>query len=312
MTIKTIRTYILRRNYLKFLFFGNYFYALCALALCLESLFTLNIPFFDGHYLAIMFLGVIVFYTNAYRSLKDAKTDSVFQNPFYVQRTLWYIKNDRLVRAQQFLWAAVILFAALYYYIPIIRHQVIAPLDYAIISGALLLAFSYIGYGRFNIRRYGVLKPLVISLLWTMTITVLPVMSSQWLIGSKPAYSPLFMLLCLYNTLYILQLCILFDIKDYAVDARSGLRTFVVSLGLKKTIRFVLIPLYILSILLVCIMAWYGQYTIGQTVLSLLPLLGLWYVVRLLRRPQPLLFYLFIVDGLMLLKGLVGILVTFL
>lgn len=311
MTIQNIRNYILQRNYLKFLFFGNYFYAICALALCLESLFVLHIPAFDVHYLAIMFLGVIVFYTNAYRSLKYAGIGSVFQNPFYVQRTLWYIKNDRLVRIQQFAWAGLIIFAALYYYIPILVNKLITGTDYVFIGAAALLAGSYIGYGKFNIRRYGLVKPVIISLLWTMVITVLPVMSSQWLSGNGVVYKePAFILLCIYNTLYILQLCIIFDIKDYTVDARSGLQTFVVRLGLKKTIRYVLLPLYILTLIVVCSIAAYEHYSLLQMLISLLPLLALWYVFRLLAKRQPLLFYLFIVDGLMLLKGLAGIWVS--
>lgn len=310
MTIAKIRAFILRHNLLKFLFFGNYFYALCAVVLSLESLSILGLTVVDLHYLLILFMGVIVFYTHAYRSLDKTDEASVFQNPFYVQRTLWYIRNGRLVRVQQFLLGAVIMIAAVYYYWPILSAGVITVQEYISLGLVMLLAMAYVGLGSFNIRRYGLLKPLVIALLWSALVSWFPVLTSLWAKRQHQQVQPAFVWLFLYNTIYILLLCILFDIKDYAVDARSRLRTFVVWLGLRHTIQYVIMPLYILTLLCWYILAGTLDYNIYQLALGYVPLAALGWVIYTLRSPQPLLFYLFIVDGLMLLKALVGIVIS--
>lgn len=310
MTIAKIRAFILKRNLLKFLFFGNYFYALCAVMLSLDTLFTLGLTAVDVHYLLILFMGVVVFYTHAYRSLDKTDEASVFQNPFYLQRTLWYIRNGRLVRIQQFLLAAIILIAALYYYWPILRSGRITGTEYISLGLVMLLALSYVGLGSFNIRRYGLLKPLVIAILWSALVSWFPVLTSLWVNRQHQPGQASFILLFLYNTIYILQLCILFDIKDYAVDARSSLRTFVVWLGLKRTIQYIILPLYALTLVCWYILSTSLGYNSVQLTIGYIPLAGLGWVIYTLRSPQPLLFYLFIVDGLMLLKGLIGILIS--
>ena len=310
MTIAKIRAFILRHNLLKFLFFGNYFYALCAVIMSAESLIVLGFATADLHYLLILFMGVIVFYTHAYRALDKTDEASVFQNPFYLQRTLWYIRNHRLVRVQQFLLAAIIFAAVIYYYWPIFCSGVIAIPEYLFMVLIALLALAYVGYGSWNIRRFGLLKPMVIALLWMALVTLLPVMTSHWKERLPDhAYSTIIKL-CLYNTIYILQLCILFDIKDYAVDARSQLRTYVVWLGLKRTMRYVIVPLYILSVVLWYLLASDLHYTPIQILIGYIPIAALAWVIYALRTPQPLLFYLFIVDGLMLLKGITGIILV--
>jgi len=310
MTIAKIRAFILRHNLLKFLFFGNYFYALCAVVLSLESLCILGLTAVDFHYLLMLFLGVIVFYTHAYRSLDKTDEASVFQNPFYLQRTLWYIRNGRLVRVQQFLLATIIIMATIYYYWPMLSAGIITGAEYVSLGLVMLLALAYVGLGSFNIRRYGLLKPLVIAVLWSALVSWFPVLTSLWVQRQHQQVQASFVLLFLYNTIYILQLCILFDIKDYAVDARSRLRTFIVWLGLKRSIQYVIIPLYLVALLCWFVLATTLGYNAAQLLLGYIPLAALGWVIYKLRSPQPLLFYLFIVDGLMLLKALIGILIS--
>lgn len=309
MTIAKIRTFILRYNLLKFLFFGNYFYALCAVVLSIDTLLTLELYTADGHYILILFLGVIVFYTHAYRTLDKVDEGSVYLNAFYQQRTLWYIRNNRLVRVQQFLFAAVVIIASLYYYLPIFGSGIITDAEYMVICAIAILAGAYVGYGSYNIRRYGLFKPFIIAMLWTGMVTLLPVFTAQWKVGQHFVSKSSLIILCLYNTIYIAQLCVLFDIKDYAVDARRHLRTFIVCLGLKRTLRYVMVPMYIVSLLLWALFAEGMGYNLTQGLLGFVPLLALAAVVYMVRKPRPLLFYLFIVDGLMLLKGIIGVII---
>jgi 4-hydroxybenzoate polyprenyltransferase len=99
----------------------------------------------------------------------------------------------------------------------------------------------------------------------------------------------------------------MFDIKDYADDANRDLKTFVVRVGLRKTIFMILLPLIIIGLIAFSIFAFELSFSIPRYLVNLIPFLLLFAVAYSMHRRRPILFYLIIIDGLMLVKGICGI-----
>src|SRR5690349_2111714 len=106
--------------------------------------------------------------------------------------------------------------------------------------------------------------------------------------------------------MFVSVLCIMFDVKDYAADYLTRVKTFVVRIGLRKTVFYILLPLCTTGLIS---FVWYAsahQFPVGKIVLNLLPFLALIMVSISFRHRRSLMYYLVVVDGLMLVKALCG------
>ena len=101
---------------------------------------------------------------------------------------------------------------------------------------------------------------------------------------------------------------IMFDIKDYPTDANKDLRTFVVRYGLRFTIFFILIPLLLIGLVSLVIFAHYRHFTLLQLTFNMLPFVATIFVAYSMRKRHKILYYLMVIDGLILFKSLCGIL----
>lgn len=106
--------------------------------------------------------------------------------------------------------------------------------------------------------------------------------------------------------MFITVLCIMFDIKDYATDANQQLKTFVVTYGLRRTIFYIIIPLTILGLSAFLTYALTHHFSVGRIGLNFIPFLLILTVAFSLQKRRSIFFYLIIIDGLMLVKGLCG------
>ncbi|HEY0177532.1 MAG TPA: hypothetical protein VGC08_14210, partial [Pedobacter sp.] len=146
---------------LRFIFFGNYFVGLLAVALTVESTLQLRVPFNSLGYYILLFLVPIIYYTYAYMG---ASNDSGTQNP----RTAWYAAHDRLVRRSQILLSAVCIGTFIYMLNRDYQAILHLPIRYWIIVGVVVaVAFLYYGlvpvfFFNLNLRNTGWLKPFVI------------------------------------------------------------------------------------------------------------------------------------------------------
>lgn len=107
--------------------------------------------------------------------------------------------------------------------------------------------------------------------------------------------------------MYISVLAIMFDIKDYADDANKDLKTFVVRVGLRKTIFRILLPLTVLGLVSFSVFAHQASFTIPRFLINVIPFLLLLAVAYSMHRRKSIFYYLVVIDGLMLVKSLCGI-----
>ena len=160
--------------------------------------------------------------------------------------------------------------------------------------------------GRYNIRKIGWLKPFVIGFTWAGLVTVYPVLFYT-VIHEQP-YEPgwLVALLFIKNFMFVTVLCIMFDIKDYAADYVSRVRTFVVKIGLRKTIFYILVPLSVIGLGSFVYYAITSHFHPVKILLNTIPFILLLIAACSLRRRRSILYYLIIIDGLMLVKAVCG------
>ncbi|HVF96548.1 MAG TPA: hypothetical protein VM871_04475 [Flavisolibacter sp.] len=285
-------------------FFGNYFYGLCMAALSVEASLQQRYPLNPLHYYAAVFLATVFFYTAAY--ITEGPGNAA--NP----RSMWYAKNYRLVKSSQAIFAAIL--AAYGLWIVLQRYASLAQLAFTTwlaillfpLSGLLYYGLSGKGIGNYNLRRIGWLKPFTIGFTWAGLVTVYPVLFYH--LQKDLPYNPTLVgaFLFLKNFMFITVLCIMFDIKDYAVDHNLQIKTFVVTNGLRRTIFAILLPLCFLGLGSFIYYALTLHFHPVKILLNIIPFALLIAVAYSMYRRRSILYYLIIIDGLMLAKAVCG------
>lgn len=100
---------------------------------------------------------------------------------------------------------------------------------------------------------------------------------------------------------------IMFDMKDYAIDSNNQLKTFVVRIGLKKTIFFVLIPLLVTGIISLLVFANIEHFPASRIIFNLVPFVLTALVAYSMNSRKKIFYYLIVIDGLIMVKAICGI-----
>jgi hypothetical protein len=292
------------KNSVKFFFFGNYFYGTCSVALSIEASLQQQFPLNGLWWYALIFSGVVLFYTYAYLTESSPTTPNI--------RLQWYAHYKRFIIGSQIFFTAVAVACVISFAIK--NPEAIS--ESTALERVLFLAFPSVAawyYGinskrfkKYNLRKIGWLKPFVIGFVWAGTVTVYPVLFYNLEHNMHYTLTLVGSLLTLKNFMFISVLCIMFDIKDYSMDYNQQIKTFVVKMGLRKTIFYIIIPL--------CITGLGSFITYGITrgfspmkiTLNVLPFLMLVAVAYSLQSKKSILYYLIIIDGLMLAKAICG------
>lgn len=295
---RLIRTFI--RVFIRHLFYNHLFYGLCAVALILETSVQLHLQVTDPYFYLTAFGSTVLFYQyprwsskqgpNAFHGVLTALTllgvFTLILRYFEALKTVplsWWI-----------IFSAVPLLGALYYRGPLWKN-------------------------RFALRSVGWLKPLVIGLVWTGLVFVYPILFSGiqsleqrtteahflGVIGSDQYVFAT--LLFLKSVLFITLLAILFDAKDMMTDSIHGVQTFMVRMGLRQTLFYLVLPLSLLGLLIFLSYNVLQDMSAWRMLMVSLPFILLIPAIFSLRRERPLWYYLVVIDGLMLVKALCGI-----
>ncbi len=292
-------------RFVKFIFYGNYFYGICTVALCIEASLQHLLPLNSWMFYALVFVATVAYYTKAY--MTDISVETINK------RTQWYNQHRKTVKLSQ---GICILTGALLlsYLVWIHRAELIriTPVEWILTGLFPAVAVLYYGVnsrllGNYNLRDKGWLKPFVIGFTWAGFVTVYPVF--YYYFENAVAYTPdsLTVFLFLKNFIFISILCIMFDIKDYASDYHHHIKTFVVQAGLRRTIFYIIIPLTLFGLLTFIVFVVYERFHLSRILLNTVPFLLLLLVGYSMRLRRSTLYYLVVVDGLMLVKAVFGI-----
>jgi 4-hydroxybenzoate polyprenyltransferase len=287
------------------IFYGNYFYGICAVAIMLETDVQLKIPFDGIPIYALTFAATVLFYNYPYARISRSPSN----NP----RTQWYVRHHAAVVISQFILTTallLLLISSLVQHGKEIERQTPA-------AWFLFLIFPIIGtlyYGsnlltkKYNLRQIGPLKPFVIGFVWAGVANVYPILYDHLLHPGPYTLTLQATLLFLKTLMFVAMLAILFDIKDYEADSKHQLNTLVVKLGLRKTIFYVVFPLTLLGLLTFLSYALTHQFNLLKILLMMVPFFLLLAAARSLRKRRTLMYYLVVIDGLFIVKAFFGIL----
>jgi 4-hydroxybenzoate polyprenyltransferase len=294
---------MMRSGIIEFIFFANYFVGLLGVALSVETVFQLDLPLASPVYYILLFSTTVMYYTYAYSGATVTVTPS---NP----RTEWYrLHHSFIHRSQTILFTIWLACAAFLFYqhheailrLPLYYWFLIVPIPFAGLLYYGLLPST------FNLRNTGWFKAFVIGFVWAGCVNFLPVTMAKIEYGISVAQPDFMLWLFIKNWMFCTVNAIMFDIKDYEDDANKQLKTFVVRFGLRNTIFFILIPLLFIGIVSLLIFTYYKNFSALVIGVNLLPFLSLLYVAYSLQRPKKILYYLIVIDGLLLVKAVCGI-----
>ena len=294
------------KKILRFIFFGNYFVGLLAVALSLEATIQQRLPFNSVNYYLLLFLAPTIYYTYAYNK---AVTKPSGNNP----RNQWYYNNKSFItKSQAVLFTVCMLLAARLIYLNysnFLRLPVLYWLAIAIIvlAGALYYGLLPKSFIRFNLRNTGWLKAFIIGFVWACCANVLPLIMLKIETGVSYHDSVFWTWLFVKNWMFCTVNAIIFDIKDYPTDANKHLQTVVVRLGLRRTIFYILFPLLIagsISFIIFALYKGFGPYTM---IMNAIPFILTLLAAYSMRKRQNILYYLVIIDGIVLVKAICGI-----
>lgn len=284
----------------KFLFFGNYFYGLCVVALSIEASLQQQIKLPPIVYFLFIFCATVVYYTKAYIATTiDTKAN---------ERSLWYVQNKKnIFTSQVLLTVLTAVFGLLLLPNILTGIKNLSIKDIFILLSFPLVGLLYYGFGsKLNLRHTHWLKPFVIGFVWAGIVTLFPLFYMQLSTQQPFNIGLVSCFLFIKNLMFVAVLCIMFDIKDYATDYNQSLKTFVVSFGLRKTIFYILIPLTAIGFTSFITMAFARHFSILRIAINTMPFAMLLIVAYSLHQRKNIFYYLAVIDGLMLLKAICG------
>src|SRR5690242_5641022 len=153
------------KQFIKFIFFGNYFIGLLAIALSVESNVQLRLPLSSALYYILLFCITVFYYTYAYIGPLYSKTSA---NP----RTEWYRKNHFfIIWSQRFLFIVFATLSIVFFYKHFNAIKQLNALYCLIIFITLLSGLFYYGllprsFYKINLRNTGWLKAFIIGFVW--------------------------------------------------------------------------------------------------------------------------------------------------
>jgi 4-hydroxybenzoate polyprenyltransferase len=287
-------------------FYGHLFYGVCAVAQVIETSVQLALPV-DVWLTVGVFIGTVSFYDIPYGRRAADESDP---------RGEWHRRHRRLVNQlrQGALFALVALSSWM-----VIRHR--ADIQrMTVFEWMVLLAFPCAGalYYRWPatrrrpvaLRESGWLKPFAIGFVWAGVAVAYPILFARVEYGHVTPLSFFPCLLFVKTLMFVAVLAMVFDIKDHDADRRAGLSTVVTLVGPERTISHVSLPLTVLGIVTALSYATMHHLTPTRVLLVLAPFGLLVAGIVSLRKPRTILYYLTIIDGLMLAKASLDIVAT--
>ena len=277
-------------------------------ALCLCSLAQLGYRQIPVLFVVLAAAATVYYYNHSYLLESNDSAPN--------QRNIWVREHAGQIKKIQWLLLAFIIGGGCYQLYTLVPGiQLLEPYDILycclIGLGAFLYYFDTKKYPWLNLRSYGILKPLVIGSIWAGVGVYAPFL---YLKLSDQAYKGMahMPILFISNALYISIIAVLFDIKDFESDANKQMKTLVVRMGLTKTINWIVLPMSALILMATLRYSFLHGFTGYQILLNTIPLILLISVSYQMYQRKSILYYLAIIDGLIVVKAACGIIATLL
>lgn len=210
-TYLQIRSFI-SSPFVKTLVYANVFIAVCALSQVFLTyhLFPIPVSFENNTYLVFILLSVYLQYNVQRGYMINAEN-------VHSERSQWLLKHKKLLMYSIGLSLIMVLFLC----------NNLSWISISIMIGAEILSTLYY-LQPFNLRKHGYIKPVLISSVWVISCSLVPLIENQLL----TLHSVWFLV---SQFIFLSVLCLLFDIKDVEHDYMAGVNTYANKFGLKTT-----------------------------------------------------------------------------
>jgi 4-hydroxybenzoate polyprenyltransferase len=283
-------------------FYGNYFVGCCVVALAAETATVLalkNIPIF---FYIFLFCSSAFFYINSYKLSSISNNFSLQSNWLLANhKQLWHQKNTLLILA--------ILLAVLLLPNIVKSLYLLTTNNYLLLSSIVLLAFLYNSFSKISLRKKGYVKPFIIGLVWSGVASFLPLYYYCLQNNEFVVFSNKLLLLFVQNFALVSALAIVFDCKDITNDSAKKIDTFAIKLGIKNSIKYIVLPLLIVCLLCSFAINITTNNVVAKIIVSIITLLAIVVAIFSVIKPKSIIYYLFVIDGLIILKAITGILI---
>ncbi|HLS71431.1 MAG TPA: UbiA family prenyltransferase [Chitinophagaceae bacterium] len=268
----------------KFILYSSIFAATCVVGLTMatERLLLENYPPIFHPLHIFVFANTLIVYNIHYYSKKIPTNIS--------DRAAWSQKNKRTHLVVLIIALLISLFSLFY-----------LSMKIAIICAFLgLISFAYslplLPYGKKRkLKEYGILKIVLLSLVWTMVSVYLPI------IYYEIAFSD-YQLEFYMRFVFMFPLCAAFDIRDMHIDEKYNIKTLPNSLGIENTYK--LIHVFIVLWVLLSLWQFLRIGALDRLIINLFFTVLMKIAIDYTRKKTSDIFYLFIIDGLMLFYSL--------
>ncbi|WP_454804058.1 UbiA family prenyltransferase [Mucilaginibacter phyllosphaerae] len=224
-----------------FLLFSNIFMSLCAVA---QALVTFHLIGSKPVYtvIGLLFTSTLIIYNFSILLSKPRHPD---RSPY--KRVRWFFAHYRLMVS--ITMVSTLSLIPLFFLLS--TESRILLIFLSVLSFCYSLPLFSLGEQKFGLRNIPGLKTFLISLVWTMSCVLLPVLEAQDLHLADVSVRDITLLVA-KRFLFIFALAIPFDIRDLFSDRQAGLKTIPVAWGEKNAYLFcqILLAGYILLLFL--------------------------------------------------------------
>lgn len=212
---------------LDFILFSNVFMALCAVA---QALITFQLIGSKPVYtvLGLLFTATLAEYN---LSILISKPDQPQESPY--RRVRWFFSHHRLMVT----FTIVSVLSLVPLFLLLSMESRILLIFLGILSISYSVPLFTIGDHKFGLRHVPGLKPFLITLVWTLSCVLLPVLEAQDMHLTDLSMRDTTILIA-KRFLFVAALTIPFDIRDLFHDKQTGLKTIPVAWGEKNAYLF--------------------------------------------------------------------------
>ena len=273
-----------------FLLFSNVFMALCAVAQGLVTFYLIGAkPVFTVNWLLFTStLGIYNFSILLTKPTEPEKSE--------YKRVRWFFSHYRLMVT--FTIVSLLSLIPLFFLISIESRILMVFLS--IISFCYSIPIFSLGGQKFGLRNIPGLKQFLITLVWTMSTVLLPIMEAQHFHITAVSMRDMTILIA-KRFLFIAALTVPFDIRDLFEDRQSGLKTVPVMWGEKNAYLFCQILLAGYVVLLFLFRN--GGFTPDFFALTITAVLAGWLIFKSKWEKNEY-YYFFFIDGVLILQYL--------
>ncbi len=274
-----------------FLLFSNIFMSLCAVA---QALVTFELigskPVLPV--VGLLFTSTLGIYNFCIIITKPKKPEA---SPYF--RVRWFFAHYRLMVT----FTIVSLLSLIPLFFLITTESKILLIFLSILSFSYSLPLFAVGEQKFGLRNIPGLKPFLITLVWTLSCVLFPVLESMHLHLTNISMHDTTLLIA-KRFLFIGALTIPFDIRDLFDDLKMGMKTIPTVLGEKRAYLFC--QLLLAGYIVLLFLFRQNGFSVDFFALSLTTFLTGWLIFKSAWKKDEY-YYFFFMDGVLILQYVV-------